>query len=241
MHIYIYTHIHTHTYIYIYIYYLYCCCSVTKSYLTLCDPMTSVCQASLSFTLSQSLLQHTFIESVRPCNHLILLPPSPVALNKWKKWSGESHSVMSDSSRPHGLWSPWNSPGQNSGVGSLSLLQGIIPTQGSNPGLPHGRWILYQLSHKGNSGILECLAYPFCSGSSWPRNQTRVSCIAGGLFTNWIIRKAPSCPQSINQPINQSIHTYTHTHTHTHTHIYIRFQGWQIICGFWLIWNTVLK
>ena len=52
--------------------------------------------------------------------------------------------------RPHGLYSPWNSPGQNTGVGSLSLLQGIFPTQGSNPGLPHCRRILYQLSHKGS-------------------------------------------------------------------------------------------
>ena len=58
---------------------------------------------------------------------------------------------MSDSLRRHGLHSPWNSPGQNTGVGSLSLLQGIFPTQGSNPGLPHCRRILYQLSHKGNS------------------------------------------------------------------------------------------
>ena len=57
---------------------------------------------------------------------------------------------MSDSLRPHGLYSPWNSPGQNTGVGSLSLLQGIFPTQGSNPGLLHGRRILYQLSHKGS-------------------------------------------------------------------------------------------
>ena len=48
----------------------------------------------------------------------------------------------------HGLYSTRNSPGQNTGVGSLSLLQGIFPTQGSNPGLPHYRWILYQLSHK---------------------------------------------------------------------------------------------
>ena len=48
----------------------------------------------------------------------------------------------------HGLYSPWNSPGQNTGVGSLSFLQGIFPTQGLNPGLLHGRWILYQLSHK---------------------------------------------------------------------------------------------
>ena len=56
--------------------------------------------------------------------------------------------VMSDSLRSHGLYSPWNSPCQNTGVGSLSLLQGIFPTQGSNPGLPHCRQILYQLRHK---------------------------------------------------------------------------------------------
>ena len=61
------------------------------------------------------------------------------------KWS-DSCSVVSDSLWPHGLYSPWNSPGQNIGVSSLSLLQGIFPTQGSNPGLPHCGWILYQLS-----------------------------------------------------------------------------------------------
>ena len=60
----------------------------------------------------------------------------------------ESRSVVSDSLRPCGLYSPWNSPGQNSGVGSLSLLQGIFPTRGSNSGLPHCRRILYQLSHQ---------------------------------------------------------------------------------------------
>ena len=59
----------------------------------------------------------------------------------------ESHSVVSDSLRPRELYTPWNSPGQNTGVDSLSLLQGIFPTQGSNPGLLHCRWILYQLSH----------------------------------------------------------------------------------------------
>ena len=84
---------------------------------------------------------------------------------------------------PHGLYSPWNSPGQNTGVGSLSLLQGIFPTQGLNPGLPHCRQILYQLNHKG-SPTLEWVAYPFSSGSSRPRNQPGVSCIAGGFFTN---------------------------------------------------------
>ena len=48
----------------------------------------------------------------------------------------ESHSVTSSSLQPHRLYIPWNSPGQNAGVGSLSLLQGIFPTQGLNPGLP---------------------------------------------------------------------------------------------------------
>ena len=65
------------------------------------------------------------------------------------KWS-KSHSVVSDSLQPHGLYSPWNFLGQNTGVGSLSLLQGFFPTQGSNPDLPCCRWILYQLSHKGS-------------------------------------------------------------------------------------------
>ena len=57
--------------------------------------------------------------------------------------------VVSDSFWPNGLYSPWNSPGQNTGGGSLFLLQGIFPTQGLNSGVPHCRWILYQLSHKG--------------------------------------------------------------------------------------------
>ena len=60
----------------------------------------------------------------------------------------ESRSVMSDSLRPLGPYSPWNSPGQNTGVASLSLLQRIFPTQGLNPGLPHCRQILYQLNHR---------------------------------------------------------------------------------------------
>ena len=103
---------------------------------------------------------------------------------KWKvKWNeSESCSVVSDSLWPHRLYSPWNSPGQNTGVGSLSLLKGIFPTQGLNPGLSHCRWILYQLSHKGSPRILEWVAYPFSNGSSQPRNRTGVSWIAGRFF-----------------------------------------------------------
>ena len=65
------------------------------------------------------------------------------------------------------IYSPWNSLGQNTGVDSLEywsgqpyILQWIFPTQGSNPGLPHCRQILYQLSHKGSPTILEWVAYP---------------------------------------------------------------------------------
>ena len=94
----------------------------------------------------------------------------------------ESHSVVSNSLQPHGLYSPRNSPGQNTGVGSLSLLQGIFPTQGSNPGLPHCRRIFYQLSHQGSPGILEWVAFPFSRRSSQPRDRTQVSHIAGGFF-----------------------------------------------------------
>ena len=105
------------------------------------------------------------------------------------KWS-ENHLVVSDCLRPHGLYSPWNSPGQNTGMGSCSLLQEIFPTQGLNPGLLHCRLILYQLSHQGSPRVLEWIAYPFSSGSFWPRNQTKVSCTAGRFFTSWAIREA---------------------------------------------------
>ena len=100
----------------------------------------------------------------------------------------KSLSVVSDSLRPHGLYSPWNSPGQNTAV--VSLSQGIFPIQGSNPALLHCRQILNQLSHKGSPRILEWVAYPFSSGSSRPRNQTGGSCIAGRFFTSWAIRQA---------------------------------------------------
>ena len=85
----------------------------------------------------------------------------------------------------HMDYSPWNSAGQNTGVGNLSLLQGIFPTQGMNTGLLHCTWNLYQLSHRGSPRILEWVAYSFSSRSSQPRNQNGVSCTADRFFTNW--------------------------------------------------------
>ena len=89
----------------------------------------------------------------------------------FKESESESRSIVSDPLWPID-YSPWNSPGQNTGVGSLSPLQGIFLTQGSNPGLPYCRCILYQLSHKGSPRILEWVAYPFSSGSFQPRSGT---------------------------------------------------------------------
>ena len=126
---------------------------------------------------------------------------------------------MSDSLRPYGQYSPWNSPGQNTGVGSLSLLQGIFPTQGLNPGLPHCRQILYRLSRKGSPwsesesevaqscpvlcdpilsgssihGVFQARVLEwaaFSRGSSQPRDWTQVYCIAGRRFTVWATREA---------------------------------------------------
>ena len=85
----------------------------------------------------------------------------------WKKWSeSEICSVMSDSLWPHVLYSSWNSPGQNTGVGSHFLLQWIFSTQWLNPGLPHCRWILYQLRYQGSPRWRICPLWGSNSGPS---------------------------------------------------------------------------
>ena len=116
-----------------------------------------------------------------------------LSFTKWcpgrKENESESRSVVSDSFWLHGLYSSWDSPGWDTGAGSLSLLQGFFPIQGSNPCLPNCRWILYQLNHQGIPRILEWVAYPFSRGSFWPRSWTEISCIAGELFTSWATGK----------------------------------------------------
>ena len=99
---------------------------------------------------------------------------------------------MSYSLQPHGLYSPWNSPGQNTGVASCSLLQGIFPTQESNPRLSSCRQI--QLSHQGSLRILEWVAYPF--SKDFPRIfltqesiQGLLLCIVSGFFTSRATRE----------------------------------------------------
>ena len=83
-----------------------------------------------------------------------------------------------------------DSPGKITGVGCHALLQGMFPTQESNPGLLHGRRILYHLSHQGSPRILEWVAYPFSRGTFWTRNWISVSCIADRFLTSWATQAA---------------------------------------------------
>ena len=114
--------------------------------------------------LSSSLLFSSLLPRSLACQGLYSHLSSLISRQDWKETErssqplhncqdvreSDSRSAVSDFFRPHGLYSPWTPPGQNTGVGSLSLLQGIFPMQGSNPGLPHCSQILYELSHKGS-------------------------------------------------------------------------------------------
>ena len=116
---------------------------VTQSCPTLCDPM----DYTVHGILQARILEWVAFPFSRGFPHPGMEPRSP--------------ALRVDSF-------PAEPPGKprNTGVGSLSLLQGIFPTEESNQGLPHCRWILYQLSHQGSPGILEWVAYPFSRESS---------------------------------------------------------------------------
>ena len=116
-------------------------------------------------------------------HHLQSLPlPSHAWVSSYfiHEWVSEGCSVMSNSLRPHGLYSPWNSSGQNTGVSSLSLLLGIFPTQGSNLGLPHCKQILYQeessLRHKWSPGWLPFYMVVYMRGEG-NGNPLQYSCL----------------------------------------------------------------
>ena len=118
----------------------------------------------------------------------------------------ESHSAVSDSLRSHGIVHEILQA-RILGWAAVAFSRGPFLTQGLNPSLPHCRRILYQLSHQGSARILEWVAFPFSSGSSQPRNWTRVSCIAGGFFTNWAIKELMIITSSLD---DSSRHRPTH-------------------------------
>ena len=152
-----------------------CCCSVTQPCLT--HEVSDSTERARTHTPS---LQNTVLVFAAQrsewaiCAHISLFFGFPSHLGHhralysslrstigphWLVLHSESESVrrsgLSDSLRPHGLQParllcPWDSPGKHTGVGCHSLLQGIFPTQGSNPGLLHCRQILHHLSHQGN-------------------------------------------------------------------------------------------
>ena len=154
-------------------------CSINVRHEWNCSlPCISYCWQSFSSTISHvlSLLQSvtplafyanpympaivpycTFQGTVR-FNFFFIVCVAFNVLFVWKVlqtyYESESHSVVADSLQPHGLYSPWNSPGQNTGVSSCFLLQGIFPNQGLNPGLKHCRQIRYHLSHQESPNLL---------------------------------------------------------------------------------------
>ena len=129
----------------------------------------------------------------------------------------ESHSVLSDSLRSHGLYNSWNSPGQNTGVGSLSLLQGIFPTQGLNPGLLQCRQILYQLSYQGSPQILKIgIIIPWPVTKQKPKGHSEVLQVIHAksrkIVTWFQISVTPEIPcLTPHSPASKSTHTVEHS------------------------------
>ena len=115
----------------------------------------------------------------------------------------ESHSVMSDSLWPHGLYSPWDSPG-------CSLLRGIFPTQGWNPGVVHCKGNSLPAEPPGKPKNIGMVTYPFSRGSSWPRDRIGVSCIADGFFTSWATWEVIYVCVCVRVCVCVCIYTYTH-------------------------------
>ena len=106
----------------------------------------------------------------------------------------KSHSVVSDSLQPQ---NPWNSPHQNTGVGSCSHLQGIFQTQGLNPGLLQWQWIFffYQLSHQGSPQapqgrfISQYAPIPLCYNMTWVNTLGRRIVLSGCLATAYLYKE----------------------------------------------------
>ena len=133
----------------------------------------------------------------------------------------ESCSVVSDSLQPHGLYSPWNAPGQNTGVSSLSLLRGIFPTQGSNPGLPHCRRILYQLSHQGSpKKVLNSHAHTHRRTHTEKHTERRTHTQTHAhrhMHTETHTSAYTQRHMCADICTHRHTHMCAHTHTHTHT------------------------
>ena len=149
--------------------------------------------ASLAFLLELTppQFQSSFAKEPKSFNSVF----TEVMFDKLWKWKVLSHVQLFATP---GLYSPLNSPDQNTGVGSLSLFRRSYQSRDWThisciAGGFFFFFFFYYLSHQGNPWMLECVADPFSRGSSCPRNRTGVFCITGRFFTNWANRQAQIC------------------------------------------------
>ena len=123
-------------------------------------PLTAPFLQSLAMTPEDGFFLQNPSSYQEPRPFLGAVTPAPPLVPLSEKWS---RSVVSDSLRPHGHQAPqWDFLGKSTGVGCHFLLQGIFPTQGSNPGLLHCRQMVYRLSHLGPYSPVEIvMSYMF--------------------------------------------------------------------------------
>ena len=134
------------------------------------------------------------------------------------KGDGVSHSIMSDSLRPHVLQStrflcPWNSPGKNTRVGSHCLLQGIFPTQGSNPSHLSYRQILYWLSHQGSQ--IRRLGLTYKTATQKINDQPGPTYRTGSYIQCFVV----TCKGRESEEVYVCVCVYVCIYIHTYTYI----------------------
>ena len=148
----------------------------------------------------------------------------------------ESLPVMSNSLQPHGPCRPWNSPGQNPGVGSCSLLQGIFPTRDWTQVSRTAGSFFTSWATREAQGYWSGEPIPSPADLPKPRNQASVSCIAGGFFTNWwwlilIVDNETTSPQRLNQ---SSLHSHCwYLVNAIHLILTDGIQSWEKLGYFW--------
>ena len=151
-----------------------CCCLVTRLSLTLCDPT----DCSPPGSSVHGILQARIVEW------------AAIPFCRGSSQPRDQTHVSCTEGRFFTIWASRgvDSLGYDSAIKNKELMPSTAPWMDLETVTPCV--ILYQLSHQGSPRTLEWVAFPFSRGSSWARNRTSVSCIAGGLFTSWAAQEA---------------------------------------------------